>query len=273
MSRITNSNPPKRGEKLTSTELNQVFTEANAAFPMDGDNVRNEGVDHPAFSLSGKTGQSGIILHKADDDTDTGSVIVPANEEPVDPFDPAITVHTWSTGIVLFNQDQVIRVYWQFENTVAGSVASPFFAGGNVLAWAVWLEWQLSSGGAFVPVPNQSDFEDIQVSPDRYGAATNETYGCTLLNHGYVYDSGSPLPNVDFPPARTGYGCWWYKADQNYTIYGLRLRCRGLMQNFYNSSPVNGNPINAWELLESPASTHQVTIGASNMAYMIMEEI
>jgi translation elongation factor P/translation initiation factor 5A len=45
MSRITNSNPPKRGEQLTSTELNQVFTEANAAFPMDGDNVRNEGIE------------------------------------------------------------------------------------------------------------------------------------------------------------------------------------------------------------------------------------
>ena len=221
MSRITNSNPPKRGEKLTSTELNQVFTEANAAFPMDGDNVRNEGVDHPAFSLSGTTGQSGIILHKADDDTDTGTTNVPANSSTVTP-DPAVTVHTWSTGVVLFNEDQVIRVYWQFENQITGAVSTPVQAGYNALGWAVWLEWHSSS------------------------------------------------TQYEFPPDRTGYGCWWYKADQNYTIYGLRLRCRGLIINKYDASVEN-----TWLLLgnASAPANHDITIGASNMAYMIMEEI
>lgn len=263
MSRITNINPPKRGEKLTSTELNQVFTEANAAFPMDGDNVRNEGVDHPAFSLSGTTGQSGIILHKADDDTDTGTTNVPANSSTVTP-DPAVTVHTWSTGVVLFNEDQVIRVYWQFENQITGAVSTPVQAGYNALGWAVWLEWQLSSGGAWVSVPNQGDFDRVTI-----GEPTSQTYGCTIVNHVYVHEHSSST-QYEFPPDRTGYGCWWYKADQNYTIYGLRLRCRGLIINKYDVSVEN-----TWLLLgnASAPANHDITIGASNMAYMIMEEI
>lgn len=271
MSRITNSNPPKRGEQLTSTELNQVFTEANAAFPLDGDNVRNEGIEQPSFNLSGTTGKSGVILIAAADDDETSSTIVPANTKTNIPYDPATTVHTWNF-VQVFNSGKIIRVYWQFENTVAGSGATPITADTNGTGWAVWLEWQLSSGGSFVPVPNQSDFEDIQVSAATHGAATYNTYGSTLVNHVYIRNN-SGSPNYDFPPARTGYGCWWYKADQNYTIYGLRLQCRGLIQNFYNSSPVNGTATNAWELVDSPAATHQITIGDSNIAYLLMEEV
>ena len=70
MSIIKNANPPKRGEKLTSTELNQVFTEVNTAFPMDGDNVRNEGIELPAFTLNSVSGQAGVILICADEDSD-----------------------------------------------------------------------------------------------------------------------------------------------------------------------------------------------------------
>ena len=272
MSRITNNNAPKRGEQLTSTELNQVFTEVNDAFPLDGDNVRNEGIEQPSFDLSDVSGKSGIILIGADDDTDTSTTIVPANVETNVPYDPATTVHTWSK-LILFNVNKIMRVYWQFENTVAGLNDTPLAAGVNATAWAVWLEWQLSSGGSWVPVPNQSDFEDIQESPATHGAATYNTYGCTLVNHVYAQHSGSPAPTIIFPPERTGYGCWWYKADQNYVIYGLRLRCRGLLQNFYANNPVNGPDTNAWELVESPTSTHQITIGASNIAYIVMEEV
>ena len=80
MSRITNENPPKRGEQLTSTELNQVFTEANDAFPLDGDNVRNEGIEQPSFNLSGSSGKSSIILIAADDDDNSGSTTVTSND-------------------------------------------------------------------------------------------------------------------------------------------------------------------------------------------------
>ena len=270
MSRITNDNPPKRGEQLTSTELNQVFTEVNDAFPMDGDNVRNEGIEQPSFNLASTSGKSGIILIAADDDTDTGTTIVPANEATSAPYDPATVVHTWST-LITFNTNKIMRVYWQFENVVAGSATTPITADTNATGWAVWLEWQLSSGGSWEPVPNQSDFEDLVESPATSGAVTYRTYGSTIVNHVYIHEHSSST-EYDFPPDRTGYGCWWYQAKQNYTIYGLRLKCRGLIQNFYADNPVSGDDTNAWELVDSPASTHQITIGASNIAYMIMEE-
>lgn len=268
MSRITNTNPPNRGDKLTSTDLNTSFTEVNNAFPMDAENVRNEGLDQPSFALAGTSGQSGIILIKADENDNSVSVIVNANTVAgAPPKDAPTTVQTWTTGIVPFNQNKIIRVYWQFENVITGSVTTPIAAGTNGTAWAVWLEWQLSSGGAFVPVPFQSDFEDIQISPATYGASSLKTYASTFVNHVYIRSGG-----YDFPPARTGYGCWLFKADQNYVIYGLRLRARGLLQPRYNATPVSGDPVNVWELVDSPASTHQMTINKSYMAYMIMEE-
>tara|TARA_R100000231_G_scaffold604_2_gene1113 strand:+ start:12366 stop:13187 length:822 start_codon:yes stop_codon:yes gene_type:complete len=272
MSRITNTNPPKRGEKLTSSEINEVFIEVNNAFPLDSDNVRNEGIDQPSFDLNTSHGKSGIILIDADNHDDTSSHIVHANTAVNIPYDSPTTVNTFNL-VRTFNEGQLLRVYWQFENEVVGSNTTPITLTTNATAWVVWLEWKLSSSGSFEPIPNQSDFEDIQISPATHGAATYNTYGCTFVNHAFVYrNPGSPSPNVIFPPARTGYGCWWYQADQNYTIYGLRLQCRGLVQNFYNSTPVNGPNTNAWELVDSPVSTHQITIDHSNLAFLLMEQ-
>lgn len=264
MSRITNDNPPKRGEQLTSTELNQVFTEVNDAFPMDGDNVRNEGIEQPSFNLSSTSGKSGIILIAADDDDDSGSTTVTSNESTVT-LDPSTTVHEW-TLLQTFNQNKVIRVYWQFENSIVGqTTGSSIIDSVNAYGWAIWLEWKLSSSGAYEPVPNQDDFEQ-ELSTGNYGSFTENTYASTIVNHVYIHEhSGST--DYDFPPDRTAYGCWWYKADQNYTIYGLRLRCRGILANTYITSK------NAWVNQNQAVPTNnEITIGASNIAYMIMEE-
>lgn len=263
MSRITNSNPPKRGEQLTSTELNQVFTEANAAFPMDGDNVRNEGIEQPSFNLSGTTGKSGVILIAAADDDETSSTTITGNSSTVSPVAPT-TVHTWNF-VQAFNSGKILRVYWQFENEITGNTTTPVQPTYNALAWAVWLEWQLSSGGAWDVVPNQGDFDRVTI-----GEPTSQTYGCTIVNHVFVR-SHSSSTSYDFPPDRTGYGCWWYKADQNYTIYGLRLRCRGPIINNYDST----SNTNTWLLLggSSYPSNHEITIGDSNIAYLLMEEV
>lgn len=272
MSRINNTNPPGRGKELTSTALNQVFTEVNDAFPMDADNVRNEGLDQPAFDLDTNDGKSGIILVAADEDQNTSSVIVHANEKAISPYDPPTIVHTWSL-LQTYATDQIMRVYWQFENETYSSsyTAVPITPDTNATGWAVWLEWQLSSGGAWTPVPNQSDFEDILVSPATHGASTLDTYGCTIVNHVFIHSHGGTT-RYDEYPSRTGYGSWIYKADQDYVIFGLRLMCRGLIQNFYNNTPVNPPKSNAWELVDAASSTHQITIDASHIAYMIMEE-
>jgi len=272
MSRITNDNPPKRGEQLTSTELNQVFTEANDAFPLDGDNVRNEGIEQPSFSLSSTSGKSSIILIAADDDTDTSSTTVEANTATTTPFDAPTAVHTWDISTT-FDAGKMLRVYWQFENQITGAVDPPVTSNVNATAWAIWLEWKLSSGGSWETVPNQSDFDDHLTNAFlyNYGATSTNTYATTFVNHVYIHRK-SGTTEYDFPRDRTAYGCWWYKADQNYTIYGLRLMCKGLLQNFYNASPITPPATNAWELQPATANTHEITIGSSNIAYMIMEE-
>ena len=182
MSRITNDNPPRRGELLTSTDLNQVFTEVNDAFPMDGDNVRNEGIDMPVFDLNNVSGINDIVLLDADDDTDTSSTVVQANTAASTPFDAPTAVHTWSK-LITFNTNKILRVYWQFENEVVGAVDPPVTSNVNATAWAIWLEWQLSNGGAWDAVPNQGDFDRVTV-----GEPTSQTYGCTIVNHVYVHE-------------------------------------------------------------------------------------
>ena len=273
MSRITNDNPPRRGELLTSTDLNQVFTEVNDAFPMDGDNVRNEGIDMPVFDLNNVSGINDIVLLDADDDKDTSSTVVQANTAASTPFDAPTAVHTWSK-LIIFNTNKILRVYWQFENEVVGAVDPPVTSNVNATAWAIWLEWQLSSGGAWAPVPNQSDFDDhlTNASLYNYGASSTDTYATTFVNHVYVHRSGGTT-EYDFPPDRTGYGCWWYQADRDYTIYGLRLMCKGLVQNFYNASPITSPATNAWEIQPATAATHQITIDTSNIAFLLMESV
>ena len=100
------------------------------------------------------------------------------------------------------------------------------------------------------------------------GEPTSQTYGCTIVNHVYVHEHSSST-QYEFPPERTGYGCWWYKADSDYIIYGLRLRCRGLIINKYDSTVEN-----TWLLLGASTypANHNIIIGASNIAYMVMEE-
>ena len=278
MSRINNTNPPGRGKELTSTALNQVFTEVNDAFPMNAENVRNEGLDQPSFDLDANDGKSGIILVAADEDQNNSSISISANTEQEPPFISSTVIHTWNF-LQIYATNQIMRVYWQFENEVsANSYGSPIDADTNAVTWPVWLEWQLSSGGAWTPVPNQSDFEDLiqtTTTPggyDIYGASSDNTYATTFVSQVYIHRH-SATTDYDTQPARTGYGSWIYKADQIYVIYGLRLMCRGLLINFFNDNPDVGSPINSWYLVPSSASdAYTITIDASHIAYMIMEE-
>ena len=106
MSRITNDNPPKRGEKLTSTDLNQMFTEVNDAFTLDGQNVRNEGLDQPVFDLNNGHGKSGIILVAAASNEETTPVTVDANTASSPPFDAADTIQEFTVvQVVLWDRD------------------------------------------------------------------------------------------------------------------------------------------------------------------------
>jgi len=275
MSRITNSNPPSRGDKLTTTDLNQMFTEANSAFVLDGDNVRNEGLDQPVFNLNASHGKSGIILVGAASNEVTTPVTVNANTASSPTFDAAVTVHQW-TVVQPVAVDEIIRVYWQFDFTNTVSNNAPVNSTtNNGCVWAVWLEYQLESSGAWLPVANQNDF-DVPIdgsspgSPSVWGNPTQYAYGCTIYNHAFVREHSSST-TIDTPPHRTAYGCWWYKPSSGITIYGLRLQCRGLLSQRHVTTAgfVQGN---AWALKTVSSGTQQTTINKSYVAYLVMRE-
>jgi len=278
MSRITNADPIKRGSSYTSTQLNQQFTEVNAAFPMDGDNVRNEGIDQPSFDLNNSHGKSGIILVAADSNDDTTPVTASANTATGTPFDAPVTIQTWTVVQPVTSSD-LIRVYWQFDyQTVANDSAPVNVQGNNGCVWAIWLEYQSSFGGSWQAVPNQGDFEQgIAGSPGSitsFGTHTSQGYGCTIVPHTVVlYDplySAVNNPRVLDTHPSTGYGDWIYAPDSNITIYGLRLRIRGLLDQKYDS--VTGSPQNSWRLLTTSSGVQTNTVSRSHMAYLVMRE-
>jgi hypothetical protein len=276
MSRITNADPIKRGSSYTSTQLNQQFTEVNAAFPMDGDNVRNEGIDQPSFDLNNSHGKSGIILVAAASDNNTTSVTASANTATGSPFDAPVTIQTWTVVQPVTTTD-LIRVYWQFDyQTVVNNSAPVSLQDKNSCVWAVWLEYQSSFGGSWEAVPNQGDFDQgIAGSPGSltsYGTHTSQGYGCTIVPHALVlYDTVTSNTKVytNTVPA-TGYGDWIYAPDSNITIYGLRLRMRGLLDQKYDS--VLGPPQNSWRLLTTSSGVQTNTVSRSYMAYLVMRE-
>jgi|TARA_B100000085_G_scaffold284087_1_gene316236 hypothetical protein len=272
MSRITNADPIKRGSSYTSTQLNQQFTEVNAAFPMDGDNVRNEGIDQPVFDLNNGHGKSGIILVAADSNDNTTPVTASANTATTSPFDSPVTIQTWTLLQPVTTTD-LIRVYWQFDyETVVNDLAPVNVQDNNGCVWAIWLEYQSSFGGSWEAVPNQGDFEQgIAGSPGSitsYGTHTSQGYGCTIVPHALVYHDSST--RVRTPNPSTGYGDWIYAPDSNIVIYGLRLRIRGLLDQKYDS--VTGVAQNSWRLLTTSSGVQTNTVSRSYMAYLVMRE-
>jgi len=139
MSRIKNADPIKRGSSLSSTQINQQFTEVNAAFPMDGDNVRNEGIDQPVFDLNNSHGKSGIILRSSGSNNVTTPEIVHANTATTPPYDFATPINTF-TILNQYSTNNIIRVYWQFDhNTLSTSYSTPFATFPNATCWVVWV--------------------------------------------------------------------------------------------------------------------------------------
>ena len=273
MSKITNNDPPQRGENLTSTKLNQSFTEVNAAFPLDGDNFRSESLDQPQFTLNSGHGKSGVILVAAGSNESTTPVTITANSSSSSPFDLPGTLQTYNV-IQPVQVDEMIRVYWQFDfqNTVTSAVPVTD-TDNNGLVWAVWLEYKTGSApsASWQAVPNQFDFaapiDGTIGSPTAYGCPTSQAYGCTVYNHAYVLASTTVLT----PPQRTAYGCWWYAPSSTFTAYGFRLQCRGLMDQRYITASgfIQGN---AFQLLTISSGTQQTTINKNYLAYMVMRE-
>ena len=268
MSRITNDDPIKRGTSLTSSNMNQQFTDVNDAFPMDGTNLHHEAIDQPALSLSNSSGKSGIILRYTGSNNETSPVVVSPNTSTTSPFDPPSTLHTFTTSAIAY-EDDIIRVYWQLNHEVESSAYNtPFGSNPNLTAWAVYLEWDITGGGAYELVPNQSDFTDL-LDTGISGARVANTYATTFIPHAVISEKSSTTrynPPVGDAWDRTSYGQFYYKADQQYVIYGFRLRVIGFVQNSYSTTLSE----NVFVLVDATASTYTLTVDSSNISYLIM---
>lgn len=271
MSIINTDTMPKRGSLLKSADLNEVYTDINDGFPLDGDNVRNEGLALPQFDTYAQSGESGIILKKAEHfgEGHSPSVVVRGNEQPTSPFDPPQLVQDEAVLIVLADQD-ILRVYFQIQAEVSGSAASPISSTSNDYFWVFWLEWQLAPAGSWTPVSsnvhNQTDYDDILISPATYGGYTEDSIAAIFVNHCYIYTPS----NVVFPNERGHCGNFYLLENTGgRTIYGLRIMGKGLMRGGYVSGGVTKDG-NAAFITASPALTHQIAVSNSDISYVQM---
>jgi len=269
MSIIKADTLPKRGAELTSNDLNEVFTDINDGFPLDGDNARNEAIATPQLDTNANHGKSGIILRYADHygESHGAGTIVRANEQATHPFDNPQLIQD-ETVIIPMDDGDILRVYFQIEAEPDGT-GSPLSITANDWFWVFWLEWKLSSGGAWETVDNQTDYDDILISPATYGGFTEDSSGAIFVSHATIHlHSGST--RVDQSPRRGHCGNYFLLENTGgRTIYGLRIMGKGLMRGGYVSGGVSQDG-NAAFITSSPASTHQCTVYASDISYVVM---
>ena len=276
----------KRGDKLTSTALNAEFTAVNTAFTMDADNFRTEGLDQPAFNLNATSGKSTIILKQAGSSTLIASsgatVVVEANENAVASSAAATQLGIFNNSgaaFIIAEQNDILRVYWQHQHFTQAITAKslPYDALKSNNCWAIWLEWQLSSGGAWAQVPGQSDMEtNYTGTSGGYGAKTQDLKATEIVYHSLNYHIGSGTINQlqSFPTQRMGYGQYYYKFTSNTTIYGLRLMCKGIYQTIYATTPSsNILMISQADAPTAPATTNNtISIDDLELSYILMKD-
>ena len=269
MSIISNS-IIKRGDKLTSSQLNGEFTAVNTGFPMNKNNLANESLDLPVFDTNNTSGKSGIILKQMDMYTNGSSATAYANTATTYPFTSGTVIHT-ETVLYTCEQNDMLRIYWNLSlQTFGDSSTYPIgSAGDKALCWVFLLEWQLSSGGAWTQVPNQGNVITSLPPTGLYGNNVLLLYGCSLESHvNTYYEPSSPSDVHVYAPKHNNYGQWYYKVPSAQTIYGLRIRCMGLYTPQYIGTS------NAIVLLIAPSgsTTHYVTVDKSELGFIQMRD-
>ena len=269
---IIKNTPVKRGDKLTAAELNQQFTDANSGFPMNGGNVRNEGVDYMAVDTGGSgssTGKNGLVL-------------VDANSYTLHAAGASTTVREYSTSAsatqiaektglsISAVAGDILRVYWQAQVTTTAGSGLPAGTGRfSTACWAHWLEWDVGAG--YVPVTGQSDMDDT-IATATTGAPMDKTVATSLVNASVFHLSGGS-PTIVNPGPRCSYGSYYYKFTGSQTITKLRIQCRGLFLPRYN--PVAGGTAAEFEdrnclQLMTASGAQQIVFNQLDLSYLLM---
>ena len=260
----------KRGDLLKSAELNAEFTAVNSGFPMNGDNVRNEGVDYMAGDTLPATGKNGLVL-------------VAADKWTIHASGASALVREYPTGIIEYIGEQtglsisavagdILRVYWQAQVTTTANAPLPSGATGiySTACWAHWLEWDVGAG--YVQVPGQSGMNET-IALAQIGAPMDQTLATSLVHACIYYKSGGSSAIIN-PGARCSYGSYFYKFTGGVTIAKFRIACRGVFLPKYN--PVAGGTSAEFEdrnclLLDSVgAGAQQIVFNQLDLKFLLM---
>jgi hypothetical protein len=268
----------KRGEKLTFTDLNAEFTAVNTAFPMDDDNVRNEGIDYRCIktNTSGTaSGKNGLILVNGQSlnlQSSGSSTVI--REYPAG-SSQALGIPATPTSPIDAKENDILRVYWQIQatttidnNVAIGTGTNPY----SSACWAIRLQWEINGAGSFTEVPGQSDMNQT-IGIGQLGTIMSETNATTLVNAGIVHkDSTGSTTFINVGP-RTVYGSYYYKFTTDTIINKMRLIGQGLFLPLYQSS---GGGIPAYAenknclLLNNTTPTQQIDTNQIDLTYLLL---
>jgi hypothetical protein len=251
MARITNDRFGP-GEPLAAATLNTKFTDvATATTSLNADNMRAESVDignistgTPLFIKAAggaehttpQTYANGVL------DVITGSEITPS---------PALSL---AAG-------DLLRVYWNLQTAGmymhgTGGRPDPIAAKAELGAfcWGVWLQYAATAGpSGWTEVPGQDGYGSTVTSPDGIDAENTAAFTpIPVCNFALAGPDPQATPTekiTQYPPSRSPavrqdqmcsyMGAYVYKATAPLTIYGFRLRSRGL---FYADADTSGTP-------------------------------
>lgn len=271
---IINNQSIKRNDTLTATGLNAPFTAVNNAFPLDGINFSAESVDLPALDTLTASGQSGLVLVKMDSWTNGSSTTAYANTGTSYPFTaPDVIISETFSDIA--QTDDILRVYWNVLLSLTYNANTAPIGGASKaddvgLAWAIWLQWDITGGGTWENVPNQGSMI-TSLGGGIYGATQSNMQGCSLQSHVYIHrHSGSD--QVDGYESHNCTGDWYYKIPSQTNIYGLRLVVLGLFKPGYPPSSGGTTTENSMILTYAPVGNtdHSLSAIKTELGYLRM---
>jgi hypothetical protein len=260
MSDIDNSNFD-RNTKLDPATLNAKFNDVTVAtsFALNGDNIRNSGVDVYNLDTTNTDGKSGTVLKWAQMATiGTAGPGLTVNFESGATGLNGVSVGSDMTvnpagtpaGVQLKTGD-ILRVYWTVDVDKAWTAANKDV---QYEFWALWLQWHLSSfgAGAFGVVPKQGNYNTNLTFG--YGNQPEDNYAASFIQHASIISNNTSVANNaptdavlavnsesyiggDIGVRTTVSGCYHYVVEAPYNnlyLEALRVVVGGMLQPYYD---------------------------------------
>ena len=248
MSELPTYRPANR-TTATAADVNGLFTGIGTSTSAINDaNVRSQGVDIAQVDTTTIDNNGRVTRFVGQYDDTTATTRTSGSTQ---------TVATWGPIVMPLNVGHTLRLSTSFVVTDI-SVSDPSGAGGQTAAtkiadmsyfvgsgWLFYLEWDITDAtlSNFVPVPGQDDFgtyiagiNDSAGNPVPH-VRTAQTSSTMLVPHVYVSrdivggtDSVlNPVSGQFGQPIRRTRTFRYTRSGTNATVYGFRLRCRGIV--------------------------------------------